>query len=346
MVCGQIWVIHRDSDLIMDHLTPASLNLPFSKPNSPWDFIGMPLHKGLQEDYKIRDMNRVALLEKDYCSSFFCCDIRLSGFHELLEHIEDAHFVLTKDKNGKKRYLYQPIGVSNVGRLLSPLQHQHPYQRHRESCCSPFDADHEFEEEFEFADNGYTDPFTFCGYHEDESQPSSPSPSPSPTISSASLSSSSVSSPMTSPSSLSLPTWAPAPLASPPPRVPKATAVAPNLHVPPTSPARSNSSVPLIAPIPLTPNHYDLLRHGRRHYESKRACSSPSRARIKQISSPHHTTSTIIAAAAGTGSRKRGPSSGDREKMYQCPTTGCTKAYLNPNGLKYHCEKGKCNFDS
>ncbi|KAH9885750.1 hypothetical protein C8Q73DRAFT_716907 [Cubamyces lactineus] len=31
-----------------------------------------------------------------------------------------------------------------------------------------------------------------------------------------------------------------------------------------------------------------------------------------------------------------------REKMYKCPYPGCTKSYLNPNGLKYHLEKGTC----
>ncbi|KAI0351787.1 hypothetical protein OH77DRAFT_1439092 [Trametes cingulata] len=39
-----------------------------------------------------------------------------------------------------------------------------------------------------------------------------------------------------------------------------------------------------------------------------------------------------------TGSRRRD----GREKMYKCPYPGCTKSYLNPNGLKYHLEKGTC----
>ncbi|THH29475.1 hypothetical protein EUX98_g4703, partial [Antrodiella citrinella] len=34
-----------------------------------------------------------------------------------------------------------------------------------------------------------------------------------------------------------------------------------------------------------------------------------------------------------------------REKMYKCPHPGCSKAYLNPNGLKYHLEKGTCTVD-
>ena len=33
-----------------------------------------------------------------------------------------------------------------------------------------------------------------------------------------------------------------------------------------------------------------------------------------------------------------------REKMYKCMRPGCTKSYLNPNGLKYHTLKGTCTF--
>jgi hypothetical protein len=33
---------------------------------------------------------------------------------------------------------------------------------------------------------------------------------------------------------------------------------------------------------------------------------------------------------------------GPRERAYRCPKDGCTKAYMNPGGLKYHVEKGTC----
>ncbi|KAH9949919.1 hypothetical protein B0H21DRAFT_819620 [Amylocystis lapponica] len=32
----------------------------------------------------------------------------------------------------------------------------------------------------------------------------------------------------------------------------------------------------------------------------------------------------------------------EREKAFKCPHPGCMKSYLNPNGLKYHLEKGTC----
>lgn len=43
--------------------------------------------------------------------------------------------------------------------------------------------------------------------------------------------------------------------------------------------------------------------------------------------------------------RRTGHSSRKREKHFRCPQPNCTKAYLNPNGLKYHLEKGTCTFE-
>jgi len=40
------------------------------------------------------------------------------------------------------------------------------------------------------------------------------------------------------------------------------------------------------------------------------------------------------------------PNSRRREKAYRCPTPRCTKSYLNPNGLKYHLEKGTCKIEN
>ncbi|KAI9298990.1 hypothetical protein K502DRAFT_322590 [Neoconidiobolus thromboides FSU 785] len=33
-------------------------------------------------------------------------------------------------------------------------------------------------------------------------------------------------------------------------------------------------------------------------------------------------------------------------KVYKCPTEGCTKIYKNPNGLKYHINRGRCSTKS
>lgn len=40
------------------------------------------------------------------------------------------------------------------------------------------------------------------------------------------------------------------------------------------------------------------------------------------------------------------PKKPQREKAYKCPHPGCSKTYLNPNGLKYHLEKGTCTVNA
>ncbi|TFK49612.1 hypothetical protein OE88DRAFT_1736616 [Heliocybe sulcata] len=47
---------------------------------------------------------------------------------------------------------------------------------------------------------------------------------------------------------------------------------------------------------------------------------------------------------SGTGKVERRRERAKRERGFRCPKLGCTKSYLNPNGLKYHLEKGTCVF--
>ncbi|KAI0819292.1 hypothetical protein BC628DRAFT_1423935 [Trametes gibbosa] len=52
----------------------------------------------------------------------------------------------------------------------------------------------------------------------------------------------------------------------------------------------------------------------------------------------HLANPQVHAPAHDSGPRRRD----GREKMFKCPHSGCMKSYLNPNGLKYHLEKGTC----
>ncbi|KDQ52730.1 hypothetical protein JAAARDRAFT_80999 [Jaapia argillacea MUCL 33604] len=56
-------------------------------------------------------------------------------------------------------------------------------------------------------------------------------------------------------------------------------------------------------------------------------------------------TSLMPERNHGVSKGGSGPKSKKRERMFKCPQTGCTKSYLNPNGLKYHLEKGTCTID-
>lgn len=65
---------------------------------------------------------------------------------------------------------------------------------------------------------------------------------------------------------------------------------------------------------------------------------------------PQHLTGhTRVSAKAQTlGGSERSPHAKKRarEKAYKCPKPDCSKSYLNPNGLKYHLEKGTCTTES
>lgn len=66
---------------------------------------------------------------------------------------------------------------------------------------------------------------------------------------------------------------------------------------------------------------------------------SSSATGANEMSRAERAAAAASAAQAGANGKK-----GIREKMYKCMKPGCTKSYLNPNGLKYHTLKGTCTF--
>ncbi|KAI0337255.1 hypothetical protein BDW22DRAFT_1364338 [Trametopsis cervina] len=67
----------------------------------------------------------------------------------------------------------------------------------------------------------------------------------------------------------------------------------------------------------------------------------PASVGVQRSLAPAHELVTGRPAVQATGRRRRD----GREKAFKCPHPGCTKSYLNPNGLKYHLEKGTCAID-
>ncbi|KAJ3284948.1 hypothetical protein HDU79_007731 [Rhizoclosmatium sp. JEL0117] len=55
---------------------------------------------------------------------------------------------------------------------------------------------------------------------------------------------------------------------------------------------------------------------------------------IERVSTSAHLASSIVAVDNGKGA-----------KVYKCPRPLCTKVYKNPNGLKYHLDRGACEVD-
>ncbi|KAK7466205.1 hypothetical protein VKT23_004928 [Stygiomarasmius scandens] len=70
-------------------LKPAkfdSSSSPYSsKPRSGSDHLGSSM--------RLSDINDPVSFEHKFCSNFFCCNMRLSGMHELLEHVEEVHIM-------------------------------------------------------------------------------------------------------------------------------------------------------------------------------------------------------------------------------------------------------------
>lgn len=75
-----------------------------------------------------------------------------------------------------------------------------------------------------------------------------------------------------------------------------------------------------------------------RTFNEERRNSEPS------TSSSGETPRAERAAAAAANAAQTNGKRGVREKQYKCLKPGCTKSYLNPNGLKYHILKGTCTF--
>ncbi|KAF8651049.1 hypothetical protein AX16_004912 [Volvariella volvacea WC 439] len=66
----------------------------------------------------------------------------------------------------------------------------------------------------------------------------------------------------------------------------------------------------------------------------------------KQVASASGRDAIVIDSSALSGASSVSPNRRkDRERPFKCHVPGCTKEYLNPNGLKYHLERGTCTID-
>ncbi|KAJ8088288.1 hypothetical protein PM082_022360 [Marasmius tenuissimus] len=412
---------HSDHLHLSSPLSPTNqLDHPDEDMDCRFDF-GSTSTSTLEEyDHRIRDMNRLASLERNYYSTFFCCALKLPSFHALLEHIERVHVTVIHGM----RY-YRPVGAITGTTLTTPT-----YQHHH-------DEDEDMEEE---TSQGWQWPwyspgeFMFgkepqvdlgLGLESDEDEPGAPPPSsstailasltptPTPTASTSS-SPTTTTSTFISPSNLNPAVPTNATLPSPSPRspipplslsIPVCSGARPNsgtrvrgiaddsdsdndsdslnASTPSLSPSASPSRSPSPSPSPTTPTASisPVSLMGTTSLLLPTPPLSPSSAGMNtsyseleewKVSKPHVSYHTHPHAHAHTHSypnphshkfpqhKKHTHGHGhQRRKMkahhshnrdegryrYRCPTVGCVKAYLNPNGLKYHREKGKCAFE-
>lgn len=147
---------------------------------------------------------------------------------------------------------------------------------------------------------------------------------------------------------------------------------------PPSPTSRSHSRSAMHDPSHPHPHPHVLQRtssgHSMKAHSAAVAANASylnNAARVKEMLANASSNSAARAAATGmsgsgmggassgsstkNGKRKGGSGDGDnfgrpaskrrdREKAHKCPHPGCIKSYLNPNGLKYHLEKGACKF--
>ncbi|KAL0953210.1 hypothetical protein HGRIS_004465 [Hohenbuehelia grisea] len=316
---------------------------------------GIPCLSHLGNNRVPDDVDRVALLEQWFCSNFECCGFSITSFHALIEHFEEHHSMVV-EADGKKVYpckspvltnpptkpaaTRQPFRPYNAGRpALSQLSTQELAQPPASSSSFGFyssAADINVDNGFGF----YLDPDTgllqepegiFADYDPqgyESSPPSSPSPSSHASYSSPSSPSSS-SFPFSLPASV-----APSTSASPSPRVPGSLA--------------EMDHAALLVPSNVLPHSGSIGRKDRikdqtlddQGREGRVSGSSRSERGVGSEGKGKGKGNSPQTAASAAKTNKK------REKMFKCPRTGCTKSYLNPNGLKYHVEKGTCTFDS
>ncbi|KIJ51522.1 hypothetical protein M422DRAFT_244683 [Sphaerobolus stellatus SS14] len=112
----------------------------------------------------------------------------------------------------------------------------------------------------------------------------------------------------------------------------------------PPSNAMANGYPPTLAPTPVYARHPNLSIITDLPPELSDPIEKPS----GETSATWATESDGDEKLPHTRRRKKAPSAKHhgREKTHKCPHAGCVKSYLNANGLKYHLNKGVCEFIS
>ncbi|KAF9534006.1 hypothetical protein CPB83DRAFT_419477 [Crepidotus variabilis] len=278
------------------------------------------------------NIDHITILERVVCSNFSCCGTQHSDLHALLAHFEGDHVVVLAP-NGKRVF---PVA-------LHPSSGESTPASSRSSSVSP-----------SLPSSPITPPFSI---------PSSPSDAKF-SISLANHQSGRTVPPVYTPFT---PCWPLEPAYSLPDHSEIVIVQEPTFDfstqpslLPPLqleAPATVDSSESEFGDDEaniLTDDDVSLslpvsnLRHDtpQRHSEIPKAIRSTKEKRGGGMfeSSAQHTTSSKPSKS------RRGVSSSTshsrrREKMFRCPKEGCVKAYLNPNGLKYHLEKGTCKLE-
>ncbi|KAI0720410.1 hypothetical protein C8Q72DRAFT_890679 [Fomitopsis betulina] len=250
----------------------------------------------------------------DKCSDFTCCGLTLPDLHALVDHFEENH-VLIVGHNGQLSTsplvvsYPQPDPPAESNTLFGSSPYTSTTHAHLHPHADPFD--HDFSDATRqsntlFGSSPYTS--TTHAHLHPHADPFDHDFSDATSSDTASHSSESA-------------------FSSPTPSYP--------ICLPP-------SLFTVYPPLPpdVLPECTSFERTRERHKDrSAKPASAPARAKVSKAKAQllHSLPQPHLPAERKRRSR-------EREKTYKCPRPGCSKAYLNPNGLKYHVEKGTCTI--
>ncbi|KIY53983.1 hypothetical protein FISHEDRAFT_68355 [Fistulina hepatica ATCC 64428] len=295
-------------------------------------------------------IDRIACLERSFCSNFTCCGHHLADLHELLEHLEERHIIVTKS-DGSRRFCPSTLkddSSSDSSSSASPLSSLAPLPPVSASSfldVDPFSAPQVLFPVFpeSCVDDLDFDTFGSVSDFYEDSRPSPVSPYPVPMYPSSLPTSSDYSNSGSSYSLSSLPS--PSTSMCPPQAAPTPSASA---SVSCTSATSDHQFSDLYSSSPLSDSDGGLD-----HISSKSKIRATSKLSRKACLSKGYKSSRSVrgvSSASDSASLHKSNSgrkhSSPRVRSFKCPTPGCSKSYLNPNGLKYHIEKGTCEVAS
>lgn len=256
-------------------------------------------------------LDRIASIERAFCSNYSCCNLVLADLHELLEHFEEQHVTVAKagskpPKRGKGSPCLRPMPLQPLRMSTPPLT---------PPCASSSSSS--------------------------SSTPSCSEP-PSPTSSLFPVFPTVISPNDFDPFALSFDSYAPRDLADDIPAPVAHEATRP--IVKPLLPALTIDEPRPVAPAPAPAKPVVVVRPSEKTATALHPIRREHAAQARVQAEPY-TVPRKPATSSKDSRRSGGRRRTSRVRAFKCPRPGCCKTYLNPNGLKYHLEKGTCKFE-
>ncbi|KAJ3491530.1 hypothetical protein NLI96_g655 [Meripilus lineatus] len=122
--------------LELSHLHPlySHLHSSQSRPNTPLPFSTDMIASGHSEDLD-HTYDHIFTLEQEFCSSFLCCGLHLSGLHDLLDHFEESHVVVIA-RDGRPIYPSPVPTTNSITPSASSSNRKRPTFDHPEAFSS------------------------------------------------------------------------------------------------------------------------------------------------------------------------------------------------------------------